>query len=220
MAACRYSSSCSRSIRLRPKCSGRGIFQSGSSPARSRSVRSASRWMLCRERRKFRTSFPRRFSIPRRGPPRCWGSSVAFSFLALDLPISRIDGGRRRSAGKATVRSFTTSRSHSREGIAKPVDRHRAVGRGGRRELYINASGASGLRREARSHTRRTFDRYADRSGGGHMGSRGALLLGIVTVFVFAWRPVLAKFADGSKAAVAGALLASLNTASEYGFVE
>jgi hypothetical protein len=29
---------------------------------------------------------------------------------------------------------------------------------------------------------------------------------------------VLAKFADGSKAAVAGTLLASLNTASEYGF--
>ena len=46
----------------------------------------------------------------------------------------------------------------------------------------------------------------------------GALLLGILTVFVFAWRPVLAKFADGSKAAVAGALLAALNTASEYGF--
>ena len=46
----------------------------------------------------------------------------------------------------------------------------------------------------------------------------GALLLGIVTVFVFAWRPVLAKFADGSRAAVSGALLASLNTASEYGF--
>jgi len=46
----------------------------------------------------------------------------------------------------------------------------------------------------------------------------GALLLGILTVFVFAWRPVVTKFADGSKAAVAGALLASLNTASEYGF--
>jgi H+/gluconate symporter-like permease len=46
----------------------------------------------------------------------------------------------------------------------------------------------------------------------------GALLLGILTVFAFAWRPVVAKFADGSKAAVAGALLASLNTASEYGF--
>jgi H+/gluconate symporter-like permease len=46
----------------------------------------------------------------------------------------------------------------------------------------------------------------------------GALLLGILTVFAFAWKPVLAKFADGSKAAVAGALLASLNTASEYGF--
>jgi H+/gluconate symporter-like permease len=46
----------------------------------------------------------------------------------------------------------------------------------------------------------------------------GALLLGILTVLVFAWRPVIAKFADGSKAAVAGALLASLNTASEYGF--
>jgi H+/gluconate symporter-like permease len=46
----------------------------------------------------------------------------------------------------------------------------------------------------------------------------GALLIGILTVFLFAWRPVLEKFADGSKAAVAGALLASLNTASEYGF--
>jgi H+/gluconate symporter-like permease len=46
----------------------------------------------------------------------------------------------------------------------------------------------------------------------------GALVLGILTVFAFAWRPVLAKFAEGSKAAVAGSLLASLNTASEYGF--
>src|SRR5206468_2051214 len=46
----------------------------------------------------------------------------------------------------------------------------------------------------------------------------GALILGILTVFAFAWRPVVARFADGSKAAVAGALLASLNTASEYGF--
>ncbi|WMT74487.1 GntP family permease [Bradyrhizobium sp. Ash2021] len=46
----------------------------------------------------------------------------------------------------------------------------------------------------------------------------GALILGILTVFVFAWRPVLARFADGSKAAVAGALLASMNTAAEYGF--
>jgi H+/gluconate symporter-like permease len=45
-----------------------------------------------------------------------------------------------------------------------------------------------------------------------------ALILGILTVFAFAWRPVVAKFADGSKAAVAGALLASMNTASEYGF--
>src|SRR6185436_13304637 len=46
----------------------------------------------------------------------------------------------------------------------------------------------------------------------------GALILGILTVFAFAWRPVLAKFAEGSKAAVAGALLAAMNTASEYGF--
>ena len=46
----------------------------------------------------------------------------------------------------------------------------------------------------------------------------GALLLGILTVVVLAWKPVTAKFADGTKAAVAGALLASMNTASEYGF--
>lgn len=45
-----------------------------------------------------------------------------------------------------------------------------------------------------------------------------ALLAGIATVFVFAGRTVARRFAEGSKAAVAGALLASMNTASEYGF--
>jgi H+/gluconate symporter-like permease len=46
----------------------------------------------------------------------------------------------------------------------------------------------------------------------------GALLVGILCVLVFAWQPVIRQFADGSKAAVGGALLASMNTASEYGF--
>jgi H+/gluconate symporter-like permease len=46
----------------------------------------------------------------------------------------------------------------------------------------------------------------------------GALLIGILSVLALAWKPVAASFADGSKAAVGGALLASMNTASEYGF--
>ncbi|HSI13984.1 MAG TPA: GntP family permease [Chthoniobacter sp.] len=46
----------------------------------------------------------------------------------------------------------------------------------------------------------------------------GALLGGILAVLAFAWKPVSAKFAEGTKAATAGALLASMNTASEYGF--
>ncbi|MBB5206822.1 H+/gluconate symporter-like permease [Chiayiivirga flava] len=46
----------------------------------------------------------------------------------------------------------------------------------------------------------------------------GALLVGIATVLVFAWRSVAALFAEGTKAAVGGSLLASMNTASEYGF--
>jgi H+/gluconate symporter-like permease len=45
-----------------------------------------------------------------------------------------------------------------------------------------------------------------------------ALLLGIVVVIVTAFRRVSSRFADGSKAAVGGALLAAMNTASEYGF--
>jgi len=45
-----------------------------------------------------------------------------------------------------------------------------------------------------------------------------ALLLGIVVVVLTAFRRVSARFADGSKAAVGGALLAAMNTASEYGF--
>jgi len=46
----------------------------------------------------------------------------------------------------------------------------------------------------------------------------GALLGGIVWVLLFAFRAVAARFAEGSSSAVAGALLAALNTASEYGF--
>jgi H+/gluconate symporter-like permease len=46
----------------------------------------------------------------------------------------------------------------------------------------------------------------------------GALLLGILTVVMLAFRSLKDRFAEGSKAAVAGALLAAINTASEYGF--
>jgi H+/gluconate symporter-like permease len=46
----------------------------------------------------------------------------------------------------------------------------------------------------------------------------GALLIGILAVFAFAFRTLREKFAEGSKSAIAGALLASMNTASEYGF--
>lgn len=46
----------------------------------------------------------------------------------------------------------------------------------------------------------------------------GALLIGIATVFLFAWKMVFSKFAEGSKGAIGGALLATMNTASEYGF--
>ena len=47
---------------------------------------------------------------------------------------------------------------------------------------------------------------------------QGALLVGIASVILFAWKPVFASFAEGTKSAIGGALLASMNTASEYGF--
>jgi H+/gluconate symporter-like permease len=46
----------------------------------------------------------------------------------------------------------------------------------------------------------------------------GALLLGIATVVVFAWPRVSASFAKASQVAMTGCLLATLNTASEFGF--
>ena len=46
----------------------------------------------------------------------------------------------------------------------------------------------------------------------------GALLVGILAVLLFAWKQVRSRFAAGSQAAIGGALLASMNTASEYGF--
>ena len=45
-----------------------------------------------------------------------------------------------------------------------------------------------------------------------------ALVLGILSVVVFGGRPVLRHFGEGTKAAIGGALLASLNTATEYGY--
>ncbi len=46
----------------------------------------------------------------------------------------------------------------------------------------------------------------------------GALLLGILTIVALAWRRVAPGGAESIKPAVAGALLATMNTASEYGF--
>lgn len=46
----------------------------------------------------------------------------------------------------------------------------------------------------------------------------GALLGGIATILLFRFRVVAARFAEGSRAAVGGALLAGMNTAVEYGF--
>ncbi|MEN5364406.1 GntP family permease [Brevundimonas intermedia] len=46
----------------------------------------------------------------------------------------------------------------------------------------------------------------------------GALMLGIVVTLIIGWKAIRAGFAAASQAAVAGSLLAALNTASEYGF--
>ncbi|HLD67680.1 MAG TPA: GntP family permease [Pseudomonas sp.] len=47
---------------------------------------------------------------------------------------------------------------------------------------------------------------------------QAALLLGILLVLVCGFRAIRSKLAEGTKTAVGGALLASMNTASEYGF--
>jgi H+/gluconate symporter-like permease len=47
---------------------------------------------------------------------------------------------------------------------------------------------------------------------------QAALLLGILLVLASSYRVIRSKLAEGSKTAVSGALLAAMNTASEYGF--
>lgn len=46
----------------------------------------------------------------------------------------------------------------------------------------------------------------------------GALVLGILATLLLGMRNIRGRFSDGSKAAVAGSLLAGMNTATEYGF--
>lgn len=45
-----------------------------------------------------------------------------------------------------------------------------------------------------------------------------ALIVGIFSVLILAFKPLCQQFAEGSKSAIAGALLAAGNTATEYGF--
>ena len=45
---------------------------------------------------------------------------------------------------------------------------------------------------------------------------QAALLVGILMVLVFGYKAISRKLAEGSKSAVSGALLAAMNTASEY----
>lgn len=45
-----------------------------------------------------------------------------------------------------------------------------------------------------------------------------ALLLGIAAAVLIGWKAIRERFAEASQAAIGGSLLASLNTASEYGF--
>ena len=45
-----------------------------------------------------------------------------------------------------------------------------------------------------------------------------SLIIGIITVLAFAFKLVISRFVEGSKAAVAGSLLASVNTATVVGF--
>lgn len=45
-----------------------------------------------------------------------------------------------------------------------------------------------------------------------------ALLLGIVAIVAIGWKAIRVRFAEASQGAIGGSLLASLNTASEYGF--
>lgn len=46
----------------------------------------------------------------------------------------------------------------------------------------------------------------------------GALLVGILTVVVLAYRSIAPRFAQSANIAISGAMLAAVNTASEYGF--
>src|SRR5690606_41142822 len=46
---------------------------------------------------------------------------------------------------------------------------------------------------------------------------QGALLVGIATILVFAWKPVPASFAEGTESASGGARLGAVGAASEWG---
>ncbi|MEK5771644.1 GntP family permease [Acinetobacter variabilis] len=46
----------------------------------------------------------------------------------------------------------------------------------------------------------------------------GALCSGILCILIFSFKTIFIEFADGTKSAISGAILAAMNTGSEYGF--
>ena len=46
----------------------------------------------------------------------------------------------------------------------------------------------------------------------------GALCSGILCIFIFSYKTIFQEFAEGTKSAIGGAMLAAMNTGSEYGF--
>ncbi len=76
------------------------------------------------------------------------------------------------------------------------------------------------VRRQPRANAARACQTHRHRGRQNHryLGRRGALLSGIVVVLVFGFRNIRGRLAEGSRTAVGGAILAAMNTASEYGF--
>jgi H+/gluconate symporter-like permease len=206
------------SIRSQQRCSAKVTFRNGLSLPPSPSAHSVSRWTHCQERRKIQNIIPTTFFNTT-----TWAAPILGligSAFVLIVGLFYIES--RRRAAQSRGEGYGTGLLNEPEpfedkdlpnpwiavspllvvGVANFV-------------LTFAIPRAYGGTHEIKLGDHPIITKIAPVAA--IWAVEGALMLGILTVFLFAWRPVLARFADGSKAAVAGALLASLNTASEYG---
>ena len=203
------------------RCSGRAASSEAADPRDHRARRvPPSRWTRCPARRRSRTSSPPRSSRPTLGGAVAGRDRLGVFILVTGLATWNGAAGQRRGGEGYGTKLVNEPEPFPEEKLPNPwlaAAPLVIVGVITRCSRLIPASTARRVLGALPGLAKPVVTPGVLGKLVPAMGGALALVLRIERV-VLAFRSLKERFAEGSKAAVAGALLAAINTASEYGF--